>query len=123
MKKEKRLHGNIMKRLGCICLILAICMPVAGCGQAWDHLWGRGEETDVNSNLLVIPGSGTPEDPSEFYENAVEYTGEVHEGTNIYYPNPNKGPNREKIIVIDAGHQAEGDSAQEPMNENEEESK
>lgn len=68
--------------------------------------------TDVNSDLLVIPGSGGPEDTYIPFEGAVEYTGGVHEGTDIYYVGT--GARREKIIVIDPGHQAEGSSAKEP---------
>ncbi|MBQ9781228.1 MAG: N-acetylmuramoyl-L-alanine amidase [Clostridia bacterium] len=78
-------------------------------------------ETDIDSNLLVIPGSGGPEDTYVPFEGAVDYTGEAHEGTDIYYVGT--GARREQIIVIDAGHQAEGSSAKEPNGPGSEEMK
>jgi N-acetylmuramoyl-L-alanine amidase len=47
-------------------------------------------------------------------EGAVEYTGEAHAGTDIYYIGKEGNPNRSRIIVIDAGHQLKGSAALEP---------
>ncbi len=100
-----------LRRLICLGLITATVASLASCA-AWNGFWKSPEMTDVDSNLLVIPGSGGPEDTYVPFEGAVEYTGETHEGTDIYYVGT--GTRREQIIVIDAGHQAEGSSAKEP---------
>ena len=47
-------------------------------------------------------------------EGAVDYTGEAHAGTDIYYIGKEGNPNRSRIIVIDAGHQLKGSAALEP---------
>lgn len=101
-----------LRRLLCLGLITVAVVSVASCA-AWNGVWERPSETDVNSSLLIIPGSGGPEDTFVPFEGAVEYTGEAHEGTEIYYIG--NGERREMVIVIDAGHQAEGSSAQEPI--------
>lgn len=93
-------------------LALLLCLSATACGSAWDGLWDRTSGTEINSDILVIPGSGGPEETFFVYEGAVDYTGEVHEGTEIYYVG--NGERREQIIVIDAGHQAEGSTATEP---------
>lgn len=100
--------------LQCIsCLILLLlCLSSTGCGGVWSYLWDRSADTDVDSDLLIIPGSGGPEDTMVIFEGAVNYTGEVHSGTDIYYIGT--GARRNRIIVIDAGHQAEGNSLTEP---------
>lgn len=100
-----------LRRLLCLGLITATAASFASCA-AWNGMWERPVGTDVDSDLLVIPGSGGPEDTYVPFEGAVDYTGEAHTGTDIYYVGT--GARREKIIVIDAGHQAEGSSAKEP---------
>ncbi len=109
-----------LRRALCFGLITVIVIFGASC-SAWNAVWERPEETDVNSDLLVIPGSGGPEDTYVPFEGAVEYTGEAHEGTDIYYVGT--GARREQIIVIDAGHQAQGSSAMEPNGPGSEEMK
>lgn len=100
-----------LRRALCLGLIAVLAVSCASC-SVWNAVWERPDATDVNSDLLVIPGSGGPEDTYIPFEGAVEYTGETHEGTDIYYVGT--GARREQIIVIDAGHQAEGSSAKEP---------
>lgn len=100
-----------LRQIFCLGLITAIVSSLASCA-VWNGLWESPDATDVNTDLLVIPGSGGPEDTYVPFEGAVEYTGEIHEGTDIYYVGT--GTRREQIIVIDAGHQAEGSSAKEP---------
>ncbi len=101
-----------IRRLLCFSLIIAVSASFISCA-AWKGLWARPAETQVNTDLLVIPGSGGPEDTFVPFEGAVEYTGEAHPGTDIYYVGT--GDRREMVIVIDAGHQAEGSSAKEPI--------
>jgi N-acetylmuramoyl-L-alanine amidase len=50
----------------------------------------------------------------------VDYTGEAHAGTDIYYIGKEGSPNRSRIIVIDAGHQLKGSDALEPNGPNSE---
>lgn len=99
------------RQLACLALTAVMFASLVSC-SAWQDVWERADAPDVNSDLLVIPGSGGPEDTFVAFEGAVEYTGEAHEGTDIYYVGT--GEMREKIIVIDAGHQAQGSSAKEP---------
>ena len=44
----------------------------------------------------------------------MDYTGEAHSGTDIYYVGKKGSPNRSRIIVIDPGHQLKGSAALEP---------
>ena len=107
--KANRLYW--LRGLLCLGLIIMTVASFSSC-SVWNGFWERPVETDVDSNLLIIPGSGGPEDTYVPFEGAVDSTGEAHEGTDIYYVGA--GARREKIIVIDAGHQAEGSSAKEP---------
>ena len=92
--------------------LLALCLCATACTSILGNLLGQEPATDVDSDLLVIPGSGNSEDTMHIFEGAVNYTGEVHEGTDIYYVG--NGARRNRIIVIDAGHQAEGSAELEP---------
>ena len=109
VNKQKKTLGRY---LSCL-LVLTLCLCITACGSMWDYMWDRTDDTSVDSNLLVIPGSGGPEDTMMFFEGAVNYTGEAHEGTDIDYIG--NGERRNRIIVIDPGHQAEANAAQEPL--------
>ncbi len=100
-----------IRQLACLSLTAVTVASMVSC-SIWHDVWDRADATHVDSELLVIPGSGGPEDTFVAFEGAVEYTGEAHEGTDIYYVGT--GEKREQIVVIDAGHQAEGSSAKEP---------
>lgn len=94
-------------------LTLVLCLAATGCGGVWDYLWDRPAVTDVDPDLLVIPGSAGPEDTMQVFEGAVIYTGEAHSGTDIYYIGT--GERRNRIIVIDAGRQGEKNVMEEPI--------
>lgn len=59
-------------------------------------------------------GPDTPTAPTPIFENPTPYTGEAHPGVGICYEGKEESPNRERIIVIDAGHQLQGSSVLEP---------
>ena len=99
------------RHIACLILTAWTVVSIGSC-SVWQDTWERTDATGVNSDLLVIPGSGGPEDTFVAFEGAVEYTGEAHEGTDIYYVGT--GEMREYIVVIDPGHQAQGSSAKEP---------
>jgi len=117
MKTEKKQTKNgraamWSARLLSLGLAGLMCLSAVSC-SAWNALWIRYGDADVNSDLLVIPGSGGSEDTFVPFEGAVDYTGEPHEGADIYYVG--KGENRERVIVIAAGHQAEENPETEPI--------
>ena len=95
---------------------LLLCMTVlstASC-TTWDWLWSRDMGESADSNDMIL-GDGVPEGETDvIWEGAVEYTGEAHSGTDIYYVGKKGSPNRSRIIVIDPGHQLKGSSALEP---------
>ncbi len=72
------------------------------------HITGSVPETDVEP-ATAENGADTAADPG----NGIPYTGEAHAGTDIYYVGT--GANRARVIVIDAGHQARGNSDKEPV--------
>lgn len=94
--------------------LLALCLCATACTTVWESLWHGESATDVDTGLLVIPDVGEePLDTTIIFDGAVNYTGEVHEGTDIYYVG--NGARRNRIIVIDPGHQAEGSDIQESI--------
>ena len=108
---------NFVRHTGRILAILLVCATVlstVSCAEAWDWLWSRDEgETPAPEDLIL--GDGMPEgDTDGILGGAVEYTGEAHSGTDIYYLGKKGSPNRDRIIVIDPGHQLKGSNALEP---------
>lgn len=103
-----------IKKWLCLVGALLLVLSFTACGEGWQGFGEKDDTTDVNTDLLVIPGTGGPEDTLETFEGAVDYNQSVsHEGTDIYYIGT--GARRDKIIVVDAGHQAQGSSAMEPV--------
>lgn len=95
-------------------LVIGTALSMTSCGQAWNWLWTREQGLTVDTNDMIL-GDGIPEEETDvLLEGAVEYTGEAHVGTDIYYVGREGSPNRGRIIVIDAGHQLKGSSALEP---------
>ena len=79
---------NFVRHTGRILAILLVCATVlstVSCAEAWDWLWSRDEgETPAPEDLIL--GDGMPEgDTDGILGGAVEYTGEAHSGTDIYY--------------------------------------
>ncbi len=111
MQRNYKKSGMLLLAL---LLLGAVALSMCACGQTWDWLWSRdsGEFTDTDRLIL---GDEIPEGDTEMiFEGAVEYTGDPHSGTDIYYLGEKGNPNRSRIIVIDAGHQLRGSSALEP---------
>ena len=111
MNKEIRYH-RVLQALIAAVLSVLLCASFTSC-SVWQKLWERPQQTDIPNELLLIP---EPEEVTEslvIFEDAVEYTGKAHSGTDIRYNGT--GENRSKIIVIDAGHQANSNSEKEPI--------
>ena len=108
---------NFVKHTGRLLAVLLLCATVlsaVSCDAAWDWLWSREEGYTPDSEGLIL-GDGVPEgDTDVMWEGAVEYTGEAHSGTDIYYLGKKGSPNRSRIIAIDPGHQLKGSNALEP---------
>ncbi len=109
MRKKYTRYGVLL-----LLLLMGTVLSMTACGQAWSWLWAREGGTPIDTNQLIL-GGGVPESETDvILEGAVEYTGEAHSGTDIYYVGKAGSPNRSRIIVIDAGHQLKGSSALEP---------
>ena len=97
---------NYKKRGAWLLSLLLLGMTVlsmASC-TAWNWLWSREPSDSVDRDDLIL-GGNVPEDTDVIFEGAVSYTGEAHSGTDIYYIGQAGSPNRNRIIVIDPGHQ------------------
>ena len=74
------------------------------------------KDTITETSAQTAAESGTEPDtqPENYpFANAVVYTGDAHAGVDIRYNG--WGINREKILVIDAGHQEKGNSDKVPV--------
>ena len=107
-------------RLMAVILLLGAVLSVSSCAGVWDWLWSREEGFVPDSDDMIL-GDGFPEgDTDVMLEGAVDFTGEAHKGTDIYYVGKKGSPNRSRIIVIDPGHQLKGSAALEPNGPNSE---
>ncbi len=88
-------------------------LSLTGCSGTWAWLWTRDFGVSVDTNHMII-GNDLTAETEQMFEGAVEYTGEAHSGTDIYYIGKAESENRGRIIVIDAGHQLKGSAATEP---------
>ena len=109
MRQKFIRYGSLVLAL---LLLFGAVLSMSACG-AWHWLWSREPGESVNREDLIL-GGNVPEDTDVIFEGAVNYTGEAHSGTDIYYIGKVGNPNRNRIIVIDAGHQLKGSNAQEP---------
>ena len=108
MKYVKRREPD--RFLSAVACFLAVAM-LSGCDFSWHALWSRGEPSP-NEQLVIEKGDGAG-DGDIIFQGAVEYTGQPHSGTDIYYVG--KGANKNHIIVIDAGHQSRANTEHEPI--------
>lgn len=94
-------------------LLWGVMLTATSC-STWEWLWSRDLHDTVDTGDLIL-GDGAPEGETDvLLAGAVEYTGEAHSGTDIYYVGKKGSPNRTRIIVIDPGHQLKGSAALEP---------
>ncbi len=100
-------------RVAALGLAAAMLLSMTSCASVWNWLWSRDSGMDVDSGDLIL-GDGHEEVTEPTFEGAVEYTGEAHSGTDIYYLGKKGHKNSHRIIVIDAGHQLTGSSTLEP---------
>ena len=103
-----------MKRVVVLLLLLAMTLAFSSCGEAWDWLWSREYDDEVDYNDMILDGGYSEGETGSIWDDAVEYTGEAHTGINIFYAGDKESPNRDRIIVIDPGHQLKGSSELEP---------
>ena len=116
------MHKKFIRYGSRLLAVLLLCLTVltASSCTTWDWLWSRDMGESVDSDNMIL-GDGVPEgDTDVIWEGSVEYTGEAHSGTDIYYVGKKGSPNRSRIIVIDPGHQLKGSAALEPNGPNSE---
>lgn len=101
-------------------LLLSAVLNLTSCSKVMDWLWGSRTERPIDTDDLILGGIAGEDDTDTIYEGAVEYTGKAHSGTDIYYVGKAGSENRNRIIVIDAGHQLKGSAALEPNGPNSE---
>lgn len=103
-----------------VCMMLAllllggVMLSVTSCGTVWDWLWTRDRGENMDTNEMILDDRDETVETENLFEGAVEYTGEEHSGTDIYYLGKKGSVNENRIIVIDAGHQQKGSSRLEP---------
>ncbi len=107
-------HTIYAYRLLALILVLCAVSCLSSCGEVWDWLWSREPGSPIDTNDMIIGDGHIMEETDNVFEGAVEYTGEAHPGTDIYYVGKKESPNRNRIIVIDPGHQLKGSNALEP---------
>lgn len=95
-------------------LLLGTLLSMTSCGQTWSWLWDREGGAPIDTNDMILGDGALEGETDVIFEGAVEYTGEAHSGTDIYYLGKKGSPNRGRIIVIDPGHQLKGSKAEEP---------
>ena len=109
-----------------VCLVLTLLMlcgtvlSLTSCGTVWEWLWTRDRGEDIDTNHMILEGRDETVETDNIFEGAVNYTGEAHSGTDIYYLGKQGSVNENRIIVIDAGHQQKGSSDLEPNGPNSE---
>lgn len=96
-------------------LICTTVLSLSSC-KLWDWLWTRDFGDPLDSDDIVVGSHGPDEETQNLFGEGVAYMGpgSAHDGTDIYYLGTKDSPNEHRIIVIDAGHQAEGSDALEP---------
>lgn len=115
MKKQiKSKNRRIRTAAVTALLVTGTTLSLTSCGTAaWDWLWSRDGNSPIIPGDLVVDVTLGEDEWEDLFANAVEYTGDPHAGTEILYEG--YGENRDRIIVIDAGHQAKASSETEPL--------
>ena len=106
---KKRYKSCLRAAIACLSCA-GILLSATSCGTpVWKWLWERETVMTADPDELTVDQS--PVD--DMFANAVEYTGEAYEGTEILYEGI--GKNRDCVIVIDAGHQQKAWNEKEPL--------
>lgn len=105
---KKTRFDRFVSVLACLLSVLML----SGCNKfSWHALWSRSEPKP--NEQLVIEREDGDNDDDVIFQGAVEYTGQPHSGTDIYYVGT--GENKNHIIVIDPGHQSRANTEEEPI--------
>lgn len=114
-KKRNQIRRTGVRALALPAVFCALSLCMTSCG-VWNWLWERDYGTPMDSADLIVGTKDPSEETHNQFEGAVEYLGpgSSYGGTDIYYKGQQDSPNEHRIIVIDAGHQAEGSSTLEP---------
>ena len=110
----QNLHRKCLYRAAAFILSLCTVLCLSSCSGVWEWLWSRDFEDSIDTDEMIIGVQDDNKETEARFEGAVEYTGEAHSGTDIYYVGKEGSPNQNRIIVIDAGHQLKGSSELEP---------
>ena len=107
-------NKHISRNALILLLLMGVALSMTSCAQTWSWLWSREENVTIDTGDMIYGGGASDGEDDIPTEGAVDYTGEAHAGTDIYYIGKEGSPNRSRIIVIDAGHQLKGSAALEP---------
>lgn len=110
----QKIQRKCQLRALALALLLCALLCLSSCSETWEWLWSRDFDDAIDTDDMIIGIQDDDEETKELFEGAVEYTGEAHSGTDIYYVGKEGSINQNRIIVIDAGHQLKGSSELEP---------
>ena len=110
----QKIQRKCQLRALALALLLCALLCLSSCSETWEWLWSRDFDDAIDTDDMIIGIQDDDEETKELFEGAVEYTGEAHSGTDIYYVGKKGSVNENRIIVIDAGHQLKGSSELEP---------